>query len=171
MIFAWWIGCATPPTLPLVDRVPIVADNRCAEPREVRVVCVLDGDTFDIGQCGEGGERIRMLGIDAPEIAHPPDPAECWGEAAEQALRRRIEGQTVLLTFDARCEGVFGRTLAYVWDLDAQDRSVNTWMVEQGHARIYDEAFGDVVLQPQLIEARDVARSRGLGLWGECSSP
>jgi micrococcal nuclease len=170
IVSALLVGCVDRPVLPTLDEVPIVASDRCAEPREAVVACVIDGDTVDLDVCGQG-ERVRLLGIDAPEIEHPPDPAECWGDEADAALAARLTGRRVLLTFDRRCEGVFGRTLAYVWDLDEVETPVNTWLVEQGHARIYDEQFGDTILQPQLIQARDRARTRGLGLWGTCGIP
>lgn len=178
------VGCWTPPDLPLVDEVPIVANDRCAPQREATVACVLDGDTFDIGQCGDAGERIRMLGINAPEIAHPPDPtpAECWGDNAASELRRRIEGRRVILTFDASCEDLYGRTLAYVWlDVGSEQiddgaievdvtylELINQSMVLDGHARIYGEEFGDILYQPELEQARDLAEALGRGLWGAC---
>lgn len=178
------VGCLDFPDLPLVDEVPIVASQRCAPAREEIVACVLDGDTFDVGQCGSGGERVRMLGINAPEIAHPPDPtpSECWGDNAAAELRRRIEGRRVLLTFDQNCTDVFGRTLAYAWipgstpaPIDPDDEepgetitSVNEEMVLWGHARIYGEEFGEIELQRRLEIARDLAEALGRGLWGVC---
>jgi len=171
-------GCYSPPTLPLVDEVPIVASNRCASAREAIVACVIDGDTFDVGQCGEGGERIRMLGIDAPEIAHPPEPTECWADNAHEELRRKIEGRTVFLTFDKDCVGVFGRTLAYVW-LGARsgggvDEStyefVNDQLIRDGHVYIFDEEFGDLLYRDDFLRSRDLAQALGVGLWGACES-
>ena len=168
-------GCTfNPLDLPLVDHVPIVASDRCAEPREAFVACVLDGDTFDVGECGEGGERIRMLGIDAPEIAHPGNDEECWGNEAGCELQTRIEGSTVLLTFDKTCEGVFGRTLAYVWeidgDTDTERVSVNQQLVEEGHVRVYAEEFGQIIFQAEYEQSQATAMSRGLGLWAVCDS-
>lgn len=172
-----FFGCTfNPLDLPLVDEVPIVASDRCDAPREAFVACVLDGDTFDIGQCGEGGERIRMLGIDAPEIAHSPDPEECWGNEAACELQTRIEGTTVLLTFDRTCQGVFGRTLAYVWELgqlgdtDTVQMSVNQQLVEEGQVRVYAEEFGAILFQAEYEQSQDIAIGRGVGLWGVCDS-
>ncbi|MCB9677520.1 MAG: thermonuclease family protein [Alphaproteobacteria bacterium] len=172
------IGCYRPPTLPLIDEVPIVPSGRCASPRNAFVACVIDGDTFDIGECGDGGERIRMLGIDAPEIAHPPEPAECWADNAHTALRQKIEGKNVFLTFDEECTGVFGRTLAYAWlqsgseelgDLDINYyRFINVEMVQEGHAYIFEEEFGDLLYREDFVAARDLAQALGIGLWGAC---
>ena len=49
---------------------------------------VIDGDTIDIG-----GKRIRLCGIDAPELDHP------YGKNAKSALIRLCQGQTVRAVF------------------------------------------------------------------------
>ena len=175
--------------------VPIVAVGQCQPSRVDRAACVIDGDTFDVGQCGDDfGERIRMLGIDAPELAHPDQEEECYADLAHRELQRLITGQSVTLTFDVDCEGVFGRTLAYVWlqgddaeavfdpaDLDeladtteAGDDSVlvNEYLLIRGFARLYDEDFADDIrLFDRLSSAETVARSRGAGLWASCETP
>lgn len=187
-------GCLyDPPPLPIEDDLQIIPNNACALERDAYVACVLDGDTFDVEQCGEEvGERIRMLGVDAPEIEHPPEPADCYGDTSHDALIDLIEGERVLLTFDEECEGVFGRTLAYVWlvdaeyeriaglpDVDEYTRSLpgetepalmlNEWVISRGYAEVFpEEAFGALLYQDQLELAESDARSSGRGLWGAC---
>lgn len=169
------VGCLDTSGIPSLDEVPLVASDRCAQPREVIVSRVLDGDTFDIvspsGGDGDEPERVRMLGIDAPEIAHPPDDPlpECGGPEAAEELRRLIEGQIVLLTFDRTCQGVFGRTLAYVWTNrqlnEEEPMSVNQELVEDGFVRVFDEDFGQILFQDDYLQSEALARSRGLGIW------
>ena len=64
--------------------------------RNILVRTVLDGDTIivsanDTVRAPDGapldGERVRLLGIDAPEIAHNGDPADCWGDNAHEFTR------------------------------------------------------------------------------------
>jgi micrococcal nuclease len=177
------IACFTPPDLNLVDAVPIVGNDACAPSREVRVGCVLDGDTFDLGACGSGAERIRMLGVDAPEIAHDGNPPDCWGDEAADELWRVVADRQVTLSFDQECEGVFGRTLAYVWlpegdiGLDPDDVVsteggailVNELLLARGFARLYDEEWtADLRLDDRLRAAQAEAEARGLGLWSAC---
>ena len=186
------LGCYEPPELPIEGEVPVVAANACASDRTEEVICVLDGDTFDVDACGEFGERIRMLGVDAPEIAHDPEPADCYGDDAHSEVIRLIEGDRVLLTFDEECQGVFGRTLAYVWltgsaydrlaihpDAPEYTREVpgdgttaillNEWLVGQGYAYVFpEEQFGRILWQDDLEAAEDRARTLGRGVWGEC---
>ncbi len=78
-------------------------------------VRVIDGDTIDIA-----GERVRLLGIDAPEVFSPACPAEkALGLAASRRVRALIAAAR---TIEATREGTdrYGRTLARVY-LDGQD--------------------------------------------------
>jgi micrococcal nuclease len=177
-----------PDSLPdwVKDPIPFEGDAPpCAASRFETVACTLDGDTFDVSLCGEdaGGERIRMLGIDAPEIAHDPDPADCYGDEAAAQLNQLLDGEEVLLSFDTECTDIYGRTLAYVWlaeSLDPGDTGwensedeggtlVNEWMLENGFARVYDEEFVEPIrLMQRMVDAEALAQSRGLGLWASC---
>jgi micrococcal nuclease len=157
------------------DDVPIEPTRQVCRSDETETVsCVLDGDTFDVGGCGTDGarERFRLLGIDAPEIAHDT-PAECYGLEASAELERLVSREQVLLEFDQECEGFFGRTLAWPHILDEDDEWVNVslWLVENGYARLYQEdtsQFKSLIYADDLLAARDRAQSRGLGLWGVC---
>jgi micrococcal nuclease len=172
-------GCYNPPDVNLVDEVPLVPQGACAPNRVEWVGCVHDGDTFDLSSCGGDAERIRLLGIDAPEVAHEGDPAECGADAARAELRRLADNREVLLTFDEECEGIFGRTLAYVW-LDeggiaeggpGEDSVLlNEWLLREGFVRLFDEDFGqELRLEDRLVAAESEARARGLGLWSDCT--
>lgn len=179
------LACEAGPDLPLVDRVPIVGTNACASGREIRVGCTIDGDTFDIAQCGGTAERVRLLGLDAPEVAHDGEPADCFGDEAATELQRLIDNRDVALTFDEVCTGVFGRTLAYAWlpaddlDFEAGDLVteedgtvlVNEVLLLTGYARLFDEErFNDIAYGDRLAAAEATARSRGVGLWGACDT-
>lgn len=197
-------GCYNPPhDLPdfpsLQDGVPILTSeddgrsNACAPDRFARVGCVIDGDTFDVGGCRESdAERIRMLGIDAPETAKPGVPAECGADRATEALEELIDQQVVLLSFDRECTGVFDRTLAYIEiDLDialqiipeddvqevlslsrADEEAmlnVNVWMLWAGLAERYDAEWVEPLrLDPLLIAAQRLAQSQRRGIWADC---
>jgi len=56
---------------------------------------VSDGDT--VAAISENGTklRIRLLGIDAPEIAHGTKPGQPYGEEARDYFDRLIGGKTV----------------------------------------------------------------------------
>ncbi len=192
VVLAVLAGCYRPPTdLEIVRDLDEVGTLPCAPARDERVSCVVDGDTLDLRDCGQdNGERVRMLGIDAPEVAHDGEPAECYADNAHAELLRLVDGERVLLTFDSECEGLYDRTLAYVWlyEEDARrlmsDREVdelltetadgpavlvNEYMLRYGYAELYDEAFADELsLMLRLRAAVAEAEARLEGLWATC---
>ena len=129
--------------------------------RTVTVSAVIDGDTFDTA----AGERIRVLGVDAPE-----KDTECYGQEATQFLRDLIQGESVQLELDLVEFDDFERTLAYVY-LD--DLFVNGELLREGQAC-------RLVIPPNdryaryLATLEDSARVSGIGLWtpcGGCDTP
>lgn len=175
------LGCA-PDNLPdWAESVPIEAEFvACGESREVRVACVLDGDTFDVGACGsDKTERVRLLGIDATEISHSGSEAECWSDVATVELARMIEGELVTLTFDEDCTDLYDRTLAYVWlpndddvtkttttDDPEDDLMVNETLLSDGTVYRYDS--DGLRYAVRLDSAAASAEAMGLGVWGSC---
>ncbi len=97
----------------------------------VQVKYVFDGDTFMTRR----GQRIRLLGINTPEVAHGDEPGQPMGEAAARALRSKIAGQLVRLAFDRQRKDRYGRTLAQVWSGDGD--WINGWLVAEGYAHVY----------------------------------
>lgn len=132
--------------------------------RVAEVLAVLDGDTLVI----VGGERVRLIGIDAPEVAHGATPAECHGDEAAVALGRLTPlGGAVRLKFDVERHDRYGRTLAYVW---VDDTFVNAALVRDGHAR--PRTVGpNVVHQRDLEAAGSQAHARRVGVWGRACEP
>ena len=154
-----------------LDVVPILNGDNCAPTREVTVARTLDGDTFETTE----GESIRLLGINAPEIAHPDQDVECWGPESGDWLAAQLTDQTVKLGFDAECTDLYGRTLAYVWTLGtytgdtSDDVLINEQSVREGESRVYED-FDDIKLADILYEAQAVAQRESSGLWGVCES-
>jgi micrococcal nuclease len=120
------------------------------------VARVTDGDTI---RCREGGRRVRLLDIDAPELAQRPH-----GDAARRALARLVpEGARVALEPGPRSRDRYGRTLAYVWASDTL--LVNLALVRAGYALRYDG--GDPGPRAAAIaQAETAARAASAGLWG-----
>lgn len=151
-----------------LDRVPIVVGERCAPDEEVDVACTLDGDTLQIGTCG--GESVRLLGVDADEIAHSDaEQDECYGPEAAAYLADLLTGETIRLEYDRECEDAYGRTLAYVWatDEEGQEVFVNELLIREGMAHFYEE-FGDIRLADTLSAAEAAAKADNAGLWAVC---
>ena len=75
---------------------------------------VNDGDTLDV-RTADGLHRVRLVGIDAPELAHG-SPAQCGAQASKVALRTLAQGKEVTVVPDqvGDVSDRFGRRLAYV---------------------------------------------------------
>lgn len=173
-----------------IDDLPVLDGEHCASDREEPVECVLDGDTVGVG--GEAAlvddsgtadsginenacssESIRLLGVDAPEIAHnSSEKAECYGDEAASYLSTMLAGQTVRLEFDVTCEDKYYRTLAYAYIAnDTEDQGddvfINETIIRDGYALFYED-FGDIRQAPVLAAAQRDAESDNVGIWAEC---
>lgn len=74
------------------------------------VTSVVDGDTLDLAN----GERVRLVGIDTPEVG------ECGYEKARDRLVALVEGERVTLAESDEDRDRYGRLLRYV-DVGAVD--------------------------------------------------
>ena len=98
-----------------------ISSAQCPAPR------VVDGDTL---RCGS--ERVRLLGIDAPELEHCPRWRVCApgdGQASKRSLVAAMRSGPVRLqrvTVDR-----YGRTVAVVW---AGGVNLSCWQLERGQA-------------------------------------
>jgi len=124
--------------------------------RSVKVNRVLDGDTIEI----EGGERIRYLGINAPESGQP------FSTEATRENERLVAGRVVNLEFDVQTQDRYQRLLAYIW---VGNMLVNKEIVKNGYA-ISETIQPNVKYQDLILEAQQEAREHCRGLWaGLCS--
>ena len=124
----------------------------------VKVDSVLDGDTFRL----KSGEKVRLIGIDTPEIHHPRKPVEYYGKEATEFARRMLEGKRVHLELDVQERDQYGRLLAYVYLEDST--FVNAELVKQGYAQV--ATYPPNVKYVELfIRLQREAREKKKGLW------
>lgn len=93
---------------------------------------VSDGDTLVAIAANQTKLRIRLLGIDAPEIPHGRTPGQPFGEEARECLDHLIGGKTVHV--DAYGPDRYKRVLDVIWD---EQINVNLLMVAMGYAEVY----------------------------------
>lgn len=128
-----------------------------------RVVNVLDGETLDV-DFGDRLDRVRLMGIDAPAIAAPFQPAECFGNEAAAHMLKLVEGKTVQVAADFvnNLRDAAQRLYAYVWLPDG--RMLNGVMIADGYAYAQAERIQHRFLADfQVVERQ--ARAQGRGLW------
>jgi micrococcal nuclease len=136
------------------------------------VLQVVDGDTFDL-EIGGRTERVRLIGIDTPEIAHAEggsDDAvdECYGPEARDYLRSELPaGTEVRLSRDIVGRDDYGRLLAYV-HRRTDDVFVNEALVAGGYARVMTIEPNDTFHATFVAAARS-AHAADRGLWAACT--
>ena len=95
---------------------------------------VIDGDTVD-ARWPWRRERVRIVGMDAPEVHSPRCAHErAMGERASARLKALVSGARTIRLMRVPRRDVFGRTLARVM-IDGRD--VAEIAVDQGWARRY----------------------------------
>lgn len=98
---------------------------------------VVDGDTVDVSTWS-GTKRVRLLNINAPELAHDGAPEECLAQEAKDRLEELLPaGTTVTLEYDVDRQDRYGRELAGVF---VGDDFVNEQIVSEGfaHAVVFE---------------------------------
>jgi endonuclease YncB( thermonuclease family) len=133
--------------------------------RTFRVARVVDGDTVDIA-VPDGAKpttRVRLWGVDAPEIRHGGSPEEYFGAQSAEFAERTLAGRDVhVLLVQHPTRGRFGRLLAYV-HLDRGGPMFNELLIEQGCA--YADPRFDHPHLDRFAELERAARQARRGLW------
>lgn len=139
----------------------------CMAPVLARVYHIADGDTISVRSDNPVLDaRVRFIGVNAPEIAHPPAPAECYGDEAS-AFTSQLEGHLVWLTFDSTCHDPYDRLLAYVHVGDGEADFWQRQMLRRGFARVL--TVGDDRTYAPVFESDETyANMAGAGLWTAC---
>ena len=134
----------------------------------VTVNYVVDGDTVEI----EGGERVRLLGIDAPEDKRLRKtkagkkrlvPAQPFFIEAKHLLRDLVAKKRVRIIVGEPAVGFYGRTLAYLYLSDGTD--VQQELLRHGFAMV--TVYPPNVRHLRTYGAREAEACRaGRGIWG-----
>jgi micrococcal nuclease len=138
------------------------ATSSASAPLTASVTRIVDGDTL-VARLGSGRtERVRLLGIDTPEVG------TCYAAQATAAARTLALGRKVRLVGDSTqaVRDRYSRLLAYVVLPGGVD--LGRTLVARGAAKVYvyDRPFARV---SGYRSAETSARDRGLGLWGSCT--
>jgi micrococcal nuclease len=120
-------------------------------------VRVIDGDTIEL----EGGERVRLIGVDTPETVDPRRPVQYFGKEASAFTRRLAEGRTVRLEFGDETFDRYQRTLAYVYLPDGT--FLNAEIIRQGYGFAYTRF--PFRYQEEFVRLERQAREEHRGLW------
>jgi micrococcal nuclease len=124
---------------------------------------VHDGDTLFLATAADSNLKVRLLGIDTPEIG---DNLECYGDEATALLRALLpEGTAVSAAADIEPLDQYGRSLMYLFTADGT--FINLQLVAQGAAEAVSIGQNTAFYE-QLSAEESLARTSALGRWGAC---
>ncbi len=147
----------------LLLSVPAPAAPQCPPDRidaQARVKHVLDGDTIEL----DDGRRLRLIGLNTPEIGHDGAPSEPFAIEARDHLQRLLagHGNRIALRYDRERTDNYQRTLAHLFLADGT--SITAELLEQG--------LGAVLVVPPNVwnapcyqQAERRAQARQQGIW------
>lgn len=122
------------------------------------VAKVYDGDTVVL----KNGERIRLLGINTPEIESRHRQGEAGGQLAKKWLQDKLQQGQVFLEYDQQQRDKYQRLLAHLFLPSGEH--LNELIIRSGLATLTiippNLRYSDV-----LIKAEIEAQQHGRGIW------
>lgn len=128
-----------------------------AEPVE-SIVKVIDGDTVILSN----GDKVRLLGINAPEVGYNGSVSDEGGVKAKTFLKNLILNKRVQIERDVELEDRYGRRLAHLFLENGLH--INLEILRQGYATVAIHP-PNLKYVDNFIRAQSVAEERGLGIW------
>jgi endonuclease YncB( thermonuclease family) len=125
------------------------------------LVSVDDGDTFEIVWAPADTERVRILGIDTPETAHPQHDlpyAQSFGAEARAFARGAFAAAERIELLRASTTDPYGRTLGYAF---LNGRNYSVLVVRAGLAEESVTRYGDNGLADEAAEVLAAAKAAG----------
>jgi endonuclease YncB( thermonuclease family) len=168
--FATLAPAATPSALATVTTPPtpspaptLALPTRPIGLPQARVAYVVDGDTIDVVLDGST-VRVRLIGVDTPEIVDPNRPRQCYSAEASARTRALVENKVVWLEADLSQgdKDTFGRLLRYVWLPDGP--LLNLSLIQDGYGVELSVGAG-YKHQSVFLQAQQAARVAQRGLW------
>ena len=128
--------------------------------QKANITWVYDGDTVKLSE----GEKVRLIGINTPELGRDGAPDEPYAQQAKKTLERLFatQGNKVLLRFDASRTDRHERLLAHVY-LSSRE-SVSASMLSQGLATALTVPPNDWNLKCYR-NAESEAQKKKIGIW------
>lgn len=109
---------------------------------QIKIIKIYDGDTITALTSKKEKIKIRLYGIDAPELKQP------FGKASKRHLIDLISNKS--LNINEKGKDKYGRTLAVLY---SGDQDINAQMVIDGYAWAYDKFSKDYVVFQQNAQA------------------
>ncbi len=130
--------------------------------RLMKILYCVDGDTCLAQTNFSFKLKIRLLGVDAPEIDHRPggQQNQAFGLESKNYINHQLKGQKVWV--DAYSYDIYGRTLAILRTFETKT-NFNERLVREGMALAYKNPRYKTF--DWALEAENFARKNKKGLW------
>jgi len=163
---------ADPPTAASSTTGPTTAgtSSTSSAPSQTRtqignVTTVVDGNTIVVVSAGVS-ETIRLIGIDAPEMAGSEAGQQCWAAESAQFASDTLLQQEVQLVPDPSQGATDSSGVRYAYVLLPDGRDFSVLSAGAGQARSYTDVR-PAIKSEEIAEAEEEARTASRGLWGE----
>jgi micrococcal nuclease len=141
------------------------AYSQIREKQWVEISKFVDGDTFWVMDSKGQKEKVRLIGIDAPEARKTgKKDVEQFGKEASAYVQRLLYNKKVRLEFDVARYDRFKRTLAYVYLENGT--FLNAHLVKEGYATVMTVP-PNVRHADLFVKLQQDARRGKKGLWGK----
>jgi len=130
-------------------------------PESGLVTAVYDGDTIKVRFKNEREKKVRLIGIDAPEIGDSKQETKFRAQMAKRFTFFYLYRKTVKLSYDWEIEDKYGRLLAYVWT--EKQGLFNRFILSEGFAAVFLKF--PFKYREEFIEAEREARKLEKGFW------
>ena len=146
--------------------LPVWANTDCSSLRydeTTSIRYIHDGDTLHL----KDGRKVRLIGINTPEVAHGDKTAEAFSYQAKEALKALFrDNKTISLVYGKEKQDRYERLLAHAFTGDGEN--IQAVLLEQGFARA-------ITLPPNTRfsacykQQERKARCADVGLWKNTS--
>jgi endonuclease YncB( thermonuclease family) len=147
-----------------IAALPVHAEPACPQPafdETTSVRSIHDGDTLTL----KDGRKVRLIGINTPELSRDNKPAEPFAVAAREALKSLLSNSsTISLVYGKDKADRYGRLLAHIYT--AEGENVQQDLLSQGMASA-------IVIPPNTtyaacyLAAEKTARCQHRGIWND----
>lgn len=132
-------------------------------PENGLVTAVYDGDTIKVRFKNGQNKRIRLIGIDSPEIEDSRERVKFLAYMAKRFTFFHLYRQQIRLSYDWQLEDKYGRLLAYIWT--DKEGLFNKFTLKEGFAFAFLSFPFREDYRKEFKEAESEARRFGRGIW------
>jgi micrococcal nuclease len=127
------------------------------------VTVVYDGDTIQVRLSSGKEEKIRLIGVDAPETNSEDQEERLKALYSKRFAFKFLYKKQVKIEYDWEKRDKYGRLLAYIWTENGT--FFNEFVIKKGFAAAYTRFKYRPEYREKFLKAEEYAKAREKGLW------